>query len=364
MAYAGAGVIVAEVLVAMMQAHAHDGLPKIDLLWVALASLPVVAVTVYAAVVRQQCYQQRQVIEANAATAHDWVWESDANDRITYSNSAVTELLGYTPQELLGMPTEDLLHDDTERIRLRRVRETGGAGDGFWKDLSLVWRHADGSPVRLQGSAVILHDRRNNLVGFHGTRRLIESSSWDREQALADHARIMDVLSAQDVDVALQPIVNLTTGRTVGVEALSRFRDGRPPNVWFADSERCGLARELDELTFFQALPLLGALPHTWYMSINASPELLLSPAFRERLLGCGLELNRLVIEITEHVHVDDYEALKEHGPAARARGQVRDPRHRRRLCLVERRAPTVPRHHQAGPHARPTSRTTVRAGR
>ena len=310
--YAGAGVIVAEVLVAMMQAHAHDGLPKIDLLWVALASLPVVAVTVYAAVVRQQCYQQRQVIEANAATAHDWVWESDANDRITYSNSAVTELLGYTPQELLGMPTEDLLHDDTERIRLRRVRETGGAGDGFWKDLSLVWRHADGSPVRLQGSAVILHDRRNNLVGFHGTRRLVESSSRDREQALADHARIMDVLGAQDVDVALQPIVNLTTGRTVGVEALSRFRDGRPPNVWFADSERCGLARELDELTFFQALPLLGALPHTWYMSINASPELLLSPAFRERLLGCGLELNRLVIEITEHVHVADYEALKE----------------------------------------------------
>ena len=100
--YAGAGVIVAEVLVAMMQAHAHDGLPKIDLLWVTLASLPVVAVTVYAAVVRQQCYQQRQVIEANASTAHDWVWESDANDRITYSNSAVTELLGYTPAGAAG----------------------------------------------------------------------------------------------------------------------------------------------------------------------------------------------------------------------------------------------------------------------
>ena len=92
--YAGLGVILAEVLVAMAQAHAHDGLPKIDLFWVTLAMLPMLAVVVYAAAVRQQCYRQGQVIEANASTAHDWVWESDASDRITYSNSAVTELLG------------------------------------------------------------------------------------------------------------------------------------------------------------------------------------------------------------------------------------------------------------------------------
>jgi PAS domain S-box-containing protein len=310
--YTGVMVIVAEVLVAMAQAQAHDKLPEVDLFWVTLAFLPFGALIVYATVVRQHCYRQRQVIEANASTAHDWVWESDAKDRITYSNDAVVELLGYTPQELLGTPTEDLLHDDTERLRLRPVRVLGRTDKGSWKDLVLVWRHADGSPVRLQGSAVILHDRRNRLVGFHGTRRLVEDSTRDREQMLADHARVLDVLETQDVDVALQPIVNLTTGRTVGVEALTRFRDGRPPNVWFADAERCGLSRELDEMTFFQALPLIGALPPTWYMSVNASPELLLSPAFRERVLGCGLELNRLVIEITEHVHVADYNTLKE----------------------------------------------------
>ena len=169
-----------------------------------------------------------------------------------------------------------------------------------------------GRRVRLQGSAVILHDRRNNLVGFHGTRRLVENSSRDREQMLADHARIIDVLDTQDLDVALQPIVNLTTGRTSrsrGAEPLSRRATAERL------VRRCRalrVSRELDEMAFFQALPMLGALLPRGTCPSTPAPSSCSRPAFRERLLGCGLELDRLVIEITEHVHVADYHALKE----------------------------------------------------
>jgi PAS domain S-box-containing protein len=310
-----------EGLIALAQIEARGGLPRVDMVWLLIGCLPLVAAVIYAATARQQVYLQRQVIDANASTSHEWLWQSDAQDRITYSNDAVTALLGYRPEELVGQPTSELLYDETEQVRMGRVRDSMRAGDGSWRDLVLVWRHADGARVRMQGSAVLLHDRRGNVVGFRGTRRLIEDPAAEQERVLADRGRLVDVLSTQEVDIALQPIVNLTSGRTIGVEALARFRDGRPPAVWFAEAERCGYARELDEMTFFAALPLLGSLPATWHMSINASPELLLDPAFRERALGCGLPLDRLVIEITEHVCVADYEALKEALAPLRASG-------------------------------------------
>ena len=319
--YLAGAVTAVEGLIAVAQIEARGGLPRVDMVWLLVGCLPLVAAVIYAAAARQQVFLQRQVIEANASTSHEWLWESDNQDRITYSNDAVTALLGYRAEDLLGHATSELLYDETEQVRMGRVRDSMRAGDGSWRDLVLVWRHADGARVRMQCSAVLLHDRRGNVIGFRGTRRLIEDTAAEQERVLADRGRLVDVLSAQEVDIALQPIVNLTSGRTIGVEALARFRDGRPPAIWFVEAERCGYARELDEMTFFAALPLLGSLPATWYMSINASPELLLDAAFRERALGSGLPLDRLVIEITEHVCVADYEALKEALAPLRASG-------------------------------------------
>ena len=319
--YLAGAVTAVEGLIAVAQIQAPGGPAGVDMVWLLVGCLSIVAVLGYAATARQQVYLQRQVIDANASTSHEWLWESDTRDRITYSNDAVTALLGYRPEDLVGHPTSALLYDETEQVRMSRVRDSMRAGDSSWRDLVLVWRHADGARVRLQCSAVLLHDRRGNVIGFRGSRRLIEDTAAERERVLADRGRLVDLLSGQDVDIALQPIVNLTSGRTIGVEALARFRDGRPPAVWFAEADRCGYAKELDEMTFFAALPLLGSLPATWYMSINASPELLLSPAFRERALGCGLPLDRLVIEITEHVCVADYQALNDALAPLRARG-------------------------------------------
>lgn len=33
---------------------------------------------------------------------HDWVWGGDANGRYTYASPHVLEMLGYTPEEVLG----------------------------------------------------------------------------------------------------------------------------------------------------------------------------------------------------------------------------------------------------------------------
>ena len=105
----------------------------------------------------------------------------------------------------------------------------------------------------------------------------------------------------------LQPIVDVRTGRLVGAEALSRFsEEPYRPDLWFALAEAVGLLLPLDLAAARSALMSLHG--HTGYLSINLSPDTILAG-------GCdvllhGVDRSRVVIEVTEHAQVDDYEAL------------------------------------------------------
>jgi PAS domain S-box-containing protein len=260
---------------------------------------------------RREMFRRGQVMGAAASTSRDWLWESDAHDRLTYSNEAVTELLGYRPAALVGVSTYDLLADDANRGRAMAMRDGSRQAASGWDDVELDWRHRDGAVVTLQGSAAPLRDRAGHIVGFRGTRRLLAQDRPARAMVVAARQRIAEVLAKHPLDVALQPIVDLNTGRVAGVEALARFRDGRSPDVWFGDADLAGRTRDLEEYAFKAALSLLGDdVPGSVYLSVNASPQLLMHTVFREWLVASGVALDRLVIEITEHDRVSDYDQL------------------------------------------------------
>jgi EAL domain-containing protein (putative c-di-GMP-specific phosphodiesterase class I)/AmiR/NasT family two-component response regulator len=133
------------------------------------------------------------------------------------------------------------------------------------------------------------------------------------------HDRVRRVIDERRFESVFQPIVDLTTSRAVGVETLARFADEplQGPDVWFADAERVGLRSELELATARLALTRLADIAAPMYMSLNLSPETV--PQCRALFLGSRVE--RLVIEITEHVAVDDYEALADQLDVLRARG-------------------------------------------
>ena len=110
--------------------------------------------------------------------------------------------------------------------------------------------------------------------------------------------------------MVFQPIVSLVDGRLLGVEALARF-DGeprRPPNEWFAEAQVVGRGVELELNAAALALDQLGSLPSGTYMSINASPLAAAVPALGA-LVG-GYPGGRIVLELTEHTRVQDYDTL------------------------------------------------------
>ncbi len=133
--------------------------------------------------------------------------------------------------------------------------------------------------------------------------------------------RIERVLSEDLLTMVFQPIVSLVDGRLVGVEALARFdtEPRRPPNEWFAEANAVGRGVDLELHALKCALAQLDDLRFGAYMSVNASPAAAIAPGMATIL--AAFPGNRIVLELTEHARVGDYQALVEALERSRAQG-------------------------------------------
>ena len=121
--------------------------------------------------------------------------------------------------------------------------------------------------------------------------------------------RIGRVIDHDLLTIAFQPIVDLEHRRVAGYEALSRF-PGEParPDQWFADAAAVGLGVALELHAARTAVSALANLPPDTYLSINLSPAALVSVDPSELVPA---DPTRLVLELTEHARVGDYEQLR-----------------------------------------------------
>lgn len=110
--------------------------------------------------------------------------------------------------------------------------------------------------------------------------------------------------------MVFQPIRDLGTMQVRGSEALCRFDSVpyRSPDQWFAEAEKIGRMVELEIHVIEAALGALPRLPGGCYLSVNASPQAVVDEGFASVL--AGVDLSRVLLEVTEHARVDDYDAL------------------------------------------------------
>jgi EAL domain-containing protein (putative c-di-GMP-specific phosphodiesterase class I)/AmiR/NasT family two-component response regulator len=122
--------------------------------------------------------------------------------------------------------------------------------------------------------------------------------------------RVRTALESKTIRPVFQPVVDLRSFATVGHEALSRFPDPAlgGPDRWFADAFTVGLGVDLEWLAATLGLDYLNAAPSEFFLAINMSPATVLHVIDNEL---CRDDLcPRIVIELTEHVPVEDYGAL------------------------------------------------------
>jgi PAS domain S-box-containing protein len=137
---------------------------------------------------------------------------------------------------------------------------------------------------------------------------MIRPGLGTRSREAADRTALQGVIDTTAFTPFFQPIVDLWDGSVVGHEALTRFGDGRAPNLVFAAAARGGLGIDLETACLRASIAASERLPANGYLSLNASPELVMSGGLCRILDGVR---RPIVLEITEHVEIDDYTSLR-----------------------------------------------------
>jgi PAS domain S-box-containing protein len=102
-----------------------------------------------------------------ALTTADWLWEVDPTGRFTSCSDRVTDVLGYTPEEIIGLTPFDLMVEE-DALALapvfeRLMRERKGCTELKNRNL-----HKDGHEVVLLTSCVPMLNDAGELLGFRG----------------------------------------------------------------------------------------------------------------------------------------------------------------------------------------------------
>ena len=167
--------------------------------------------------------------------------------------------------------------------------------------------------------ALSLRDKALMEVLAHAASVVIEPGVVERARRDEVEQRLLPVIAAGGPVVVLQPIVELATGDRVGAEALSRFPAewGQAPDVCFAAAHSIGLGDRLELLALERAAEHLAGV--TGYLAMNVSPATLLTPECSELL--DRLPVERVLLELSEHDPVEDYDALRQALAPLRQRG-------------------------------------------
>jgi EAL domain-containing protein (putative c-di-GMP-specific phosphodiesterase class I) len=111
------------------------------------------------------------------------------------------------------------------------------------------------------------------------------------------------------LETVFQPVIALQSNDCVAYEALTRF----PADVslttreWFIAAREQGDGAGLELRAIATALTHIDEIPPTAALAINVSPHVAVMDEFFELVAPFA---NRLIVELTEHDPVEDYESL------------------------------------------------------
>lgn len=143
-----------------------------------------------------------------------------------------------------------------------------------------------------------------------GVRPPAGELSLQPEESLS--SRIGAVLKGRMLVTAFQPIHDLAVGGVGGAEALTRFVSTGSETVedWFAGARDARLGSDLEFAALECALTAAKELPENLYVALKLSPSTCLDPLLVGLLERSGMAPERIVLELTEALTIEQPAAL------------------------------------------------------
>ena len=224
-------------------------------------------------------------------------------------NAAWAETLGYEDGELLARPFVSFVHPDDQAATIAAASSVASGGKLIHfrnryrcKNGTYKWLAWTATPALSDGTI------------YAGARDVTHEVTADAARMIhldEERARVLAVIANDGVRPVFQPIVHLASLEVGGYEALSRFdlASDATPEQWFQAADAVGLSLDLEMHAIRKAVSHAYQLPINTFLSLNASPETLLRGEFSD-LVG-ELHGESIVVEVTEHAAVEDYEPLQ-----------------------------------------------------
>jgi EAL domain-containing protein (putative c-di-GMP-specific phosphodiesterase class I) len=149
----------------------------------------------------------------------------------------------------------------------------------------------------------------------------IEADLQAQEQAYTLMGKVQSVLNGGAISLVYQPVFDLKAAQVIGFEGLARFTTTpmRSPDAWFADAAVVGLDVALEMKVIEQALTSFNSLPEGIYVGFNVSPNIAINGQLDRAFKA--VPLDRIVLEINEHVSIREYDEIAKALRPLRAQG-------------------------------------------
>ncbi|MCR4438178.1 MAG: PAS domain S-box protein [bacterium] len=187
----------------------------------------------------------RQVTEQ----VHAWVWEVDATGRYTYTNLLVSQVLGYTPEELVGKKyLGDLLYA-TKRPEYERSLLRLFDARAPMHDFVVPLRHKDGHMRWLLRNATPVFDKSGAFVGYQGADIDITERHQQEEQIRQQRSYLQALIEHNPLAIAAMDREGKVTLCNGAFERLFQYERaemmGQSVDALLANAEQLDEAQEL-----------------------------------------------------------------------------------------------------------------------
>lgn len=167
--------------------------------------------------------ESQERFQALADNSSDWIWEIDENENYTYGSPRIKNLLGYTPEEIIGKTPFDLM-PASARKKVAEDFYVLKAAQRPFANLENLNQHKDGSLVILETSGVPVLDKGGRFQGYRGIDRdITERKKIEAQLQQAQKLEALGTLAggiAHDFNNLLTPIIGYSD------MLRTRFADG------------------------------------------------------------------------------------------------------------------------------------------